>query len=185
MNGLRYAFGALLLGILGIVLVTRGCSSRSAIPTRVPHLTTLFEKLDPWQAKPTYSAEAWEATFRTCDAMSHLTPPVIEEEIRSFLGRSSLSEKFYNQTKIFILLRVYFDLPEHAPLSERVASLSWRGSWDATNSDGTISLAWPVAWKSKQPYLSQGFEGYEGRDYDPVAEFRYLNARFKRRSLDE
>lgn len=81
-----------------------------------------------------------------------------------------------NDSKLYLLIRVVFYLPEHAPKEEK---WSYFGHWlrfqTEYNSDGTINQAWPIMWNKGNPCLISGCLGIQGFGrYSAADEFLYL-----------
>jgi hypothetical protein len=87
------------------------------------------------------------------------------------------------QGKVFLLLRVMFELPENAPPQQRLAFAGWTRGRSGLNEDGTVNLAWPVSWKQGQPRLVAGREGSAGSGYSVREDFAYLRYHFRYRDL--
>ena len=87
-----------------------------------------------------------------------------------------------DETRLFLLQRVVFDLPESAPESERRPFKGWV-NWPAPGLDGTVSIAWPISWSGGRPALVDPYVGSEGRPYDAAAEYRHFRENYSLRAL--
>jgi ATP/maltotriose-dependent transcriptional regulator MalT len=96
-----------------------------------------------------------------------------------------------NDTKLYLLMRLVFDLPEAVPASTNqiVVFGYWSGRWlkenGEINSDGTFNRAWPIRWNHGHPNLLAGWVGLEGVNtrYDAAAEFSYCLTNYPMRDL--
>src|SRR4030095_6367121 len=86
------------------------------------------------------------------------------------------------QGKVFLLLRVIFDLPEHAEAGRKFSFADWTRARTDENSDGTVNLAWPISFASGTPRLVAGREGNAG-SYSPRNEYTFLRYQFPMRDL--
>jgi len=147
----------------------------------------LLATIRPWQSalKEDYKAQDWDRLVETARIMQKFTP----SSVQNVLKESQTNNIGFDDSKVYLLFRVMFALPEHAPARE----LFGFGWWvqmefpDETpnNKDGTVNLAWPISWNNGKPLLVSGFQGYQGPPYDAVAEFDYLLKHYKYRDLSK
>jgi len=102
-----------------------------------------------------------------------------------------LGEKY---SKLIFLTRVMFNLPEHAPATEKVRFFMWSNvgigpSGDEQvldrNFDGTVNLAWPITWNDGRPRLLSLQTGVNGVGclYRVVDEYQFFKAHYNLRRL--
>ena len=140
--------------------------------------------IEPWSSSTNYSASGWEHLIRAAGAFQRADPQlaedVLEEHLRNSAGNPDQMSS--EQGKLFLLLRMVFDLPEHAPARGRIFDGWARGQSDL-NADGTVNAAWPVSVDQGKPRLVAGREGAGGGGYSVRDEYTFLRYRFKYRDL--
>jgi hypothetical protein len=104
-------------------------------------------------------------------------PADVDRALEAFLARASGFEGAEDETRLFLLMRVVFDLPEQAPEEERRSYKGWV-NWPPPGADGTVSLAWPLTFAAGDPALVDPYEGSEGPRYAAVSEYRHLLERY-------
>ncbi len=89
------------------------------------------------------------------------------------------------ESKIYLLLRVMYQLPQ----SMNINQVQVFGSWlhpDIGKNNSTFNLAWPV-FATQSPSGLQvsvaNFTGFDGRGYNAVGEYDYFNTNFQQRNL--
>lgn len=147
-------------------------------------LQELFGSLAPWSQRQDLTKEEWNNYLKVARAVQQSTPEVVESALELFM-RGAIQEEFKGyegESKLFLLMRVVFDLPEAAPESQRRSFKGWI-NWPEADSEGNVSLAWPISWQSARPALIAPYEGSEGIPYAAVKEYRYLLEHFPYRQL--
>jgi hypothetical protein len=141
-------------------------------------LLSAFEALAPWPADRGLDAGEWRRYFTAAREVQESDPGEVERALAEFLDRGDPDD----ETRLFLLSRVVFELPERAPAAER---RTWKGwtNWPEPGPDGTVDLSWPVRWSGGRPRLEAPFAGAEGHRYAAVKEYRALRARYRFRSL--
>jgi hypothetical protein len=148
----------------------------------VVQLTASLRALAPWTHAPDLPAGEWDRYIATARDVQRADPPAVEEAIAEFLGERAGFEGAEDETRVFLLLRLVFDLPERAPADQREAYAGWV-NWPPPADDGTVSLSWPIAWRDGRPALVAPYEGAEGESYAGVEEYRRLRERYPYRDL--
>lgn len=147
-------------------------------------LVDAFGELTPWTAAPALSPAQRDRYVAVAAAVQRHEPAAVERAIGDFLSRRSGPGNSEDETRIFLLLRVVFELPEHVPADERASFKGWV-NWPAPAPDGTVSLAWPIAWAADGPVVVAPYEGFEGPEYAAVEEYRHLLERHPLRALPD
>ena len=139
-------------------------------------LLSAFGPLAPWPAGGDLSDQEWDRYLAAAREVQAAQPGEVEPALLEFLDGGG------EETSLFLLLRVVFDLPERAPVEER---RTWKGwvNWPEPDPDGTVNLSWPVRWDGSRPALQAAFEGAEGPRYAAIEEYRDLRERFAPRAL--
>jgi hypothetical protein len=111
---------------------------------------------------------------------------IIRKGIAEYISQAERSQQGYDvaaMSRLFILNRVLFAVPEKAPR----LSVQFFGGWGGVPSDSThINLMWPLAYDhTGSLYLSGPYSGYFGETYLAIAEFDWLRDTFDRRQLGD
>jgi hypothetical protein len=147
----------------------------------VASLLTAFLRLAPWHYEPGLSADdlsAYEAVARLVQSSG---PAEVRRALADFQDQDP-SAGIDNETRLFLLLRFVFDLPEHAPAAQRRIFWGWV-NWPDPDAAGRVNLAWPLSFEGGRPVLLARFEGAEGSIHAAVEEYHDLLARFPFRNL--
>jgi hypothetical protein len=145
----------------------------------------LLSRIEPWTASTNYSASGWRQLVTTAKAIQRADPKLASEALSQHQRRfaAQAGSLAVEQAKLFLLLQVVFDLPENAPDQQRVPFGDWMRGRSDLNPDGTINLAWPLAWNRGNPVLVAGCEGAAGSNYSVADEYAYLRYHFRYRDL--
>lgn len=145
------------------------------------NLLRLFRSLKPWSSSGEYSTADWSKAIAIAQIVQRTEPRLIKEALETFGKRTTLppfSGDYEEESKVFLLMRVVFDLPQTNVPSAFSRWLSKKGNFDDR------SVSWPVAWSNNQPHLIAGYRGSEG-PYLPSAEFDYFLQHFPMRKLEQ
>jgi len=151
------------------------------------HFLNLLATITPWQSglKEDYTAQDLDRLVNAARIMQKFTP----SSVQNVLEEWQTNQFGFDDSRAYLLFRVMFALPEHAPAREQFGFGWWMQTQfpDQTpiNKDGTVNLAWPISWNNGRPYLVSGFQGYEGPPYRAAAEFAYLTKHYKYRDLSQ
>ena len=146
-----------------------------------------FQKIEPWMASTNYTTGGWKQLVKAAKAFQNASPKLAGEALNDYLRRyaKNPSQLPAEQGKVFLLLRVAFELPESAPVGQRLTFASWTRGRSDLNKDGTINLSWPLSWDQGKPRLVAGCEGTAGSGYYAGDEFAALRYKFKYRDLSK
>jgi hypothetical protein len=146
-------------------------------------LATAFRTLAPWSAAADdLSSAEWDRYVAVAGEVERADPAEVDNALDELLGDGSGFEAEDDETRLFLLLRVVFDLPETARESERRSFKGWV-NWPPPDANGNVSLSWPITWEAGRPALVSPYEGSEGRPYAAVAEYRHFLASYPFRAL--
>lgn len=148
----------------------------------VQSLLDLFRSLAPWSDARAFSTEALGHYINAARLVQSSEPGEVESALAGFLDEADGFTGGDNETRLFLLMRIVFDLPDRAAADQRHIFKGWV-NWPAPDAEGKVSLSWPVDWQAGRPTLLAPFEGAEGSPYRAVAEYRDLLARFPFRQL--
>jgi len=144
-------------------------------------------KLEPWTSSTNYSPAGWKQLVETAKSFQKVTPKLASDALNEHLNRYSrkADQLAVEQGKVFLLLRVIFELPESVSAAQRLTFARWPQARSDTNANGTVNLSWPLSWQQGKPQLIAGREGSAGPNYSPAEEYAYLRYRFKYRDLSK
>jgi len=166
-----------------LVLVWLG---RQATPWYARHqLKSRMAKIEPWGSSTAYSEAGWKNLIQTARACQEASPALTTAALEEYLQSASANpdDLPLAQGKLFLLLRLVFDLPDSTPTGPGVSLAGWdRGGTDV-NPDGTFDQAWPMLWNQGRPRLVSGRKGAAGAEYSAAKEYSMLRYRFKYREL--
>jgi hypothetical protein len=156
-------------------------------------LAELMASVEEWSSDANYSQDGWSKLIRAAKIIQTNTPESVEKALFDYQMNDSRHGDFENMTvhalgndgKLFLLMRVVFELPERAA-TEPTRFGEWIGNERAKNRNGTFNLAWPLRWHDGHPVLTYGcigIQGYKVR-YKAREEYRYFRDTFPKRNLD-
>ena len=145
-------------------------------------LVEAFATLAPWPSEGGLSPAEWDRHVAVAGTVRGADPEDVAGALAEFLDRRKGLGSDDDETRLFLLMRVVFDLPETAPAEERRSFKGWT-NWPPPDPDGMVSLAWPLTWAGGQPALVDPYEGSEGPRYAGVEEYRHLLGGFPFRTL--
>lgn len=148
----------------------------------VQSLLSIFRVLAPWSNAAAFSAEEWRRYIDAARLVQKAEPADVERALARFLDEADGFASAENETRLFLLMRILFDLPDRAPADQRRLFKGWV-NWPAPDAEGNVNLSWPVGWQDDQPALLAPFEGADGPRYAAIEEHRHLRAGFPFRRL--
>ena len=142
--------------------------------------------IEPWPSSTNYSAAGWQhliaaaRTFQKTD--SKLIDAALKEYLQKYAGRPELVSE---QSKVFLLLRAVFDLPEDAHGVAEHPFSDWNRGQAGLNAGGTVNLDWPLSWSQGGPRLVAGRDDSGGGHYSAREEYDYLRYHFPFRDFSK
>jgi hypothetical protein len=189
---------------LSSLIITVGLLASSAEDTNLSQarLKIMLKTVEPWPCLDTnYPSTNWAQLVAAAKIFQKSSPSTVEQALRQYQMGGATNGEFQrfndeqldNDTKLYLLMRVVFDLPETVPANTKqiIVFGYWSGRWlkenGEMNSDGTINLAWPIRWNHGHPELIGGCIGLQGVDtrYDAGAEYQYFRGKYPYRNLSE
>jgi len=149
-------------------------------------LKSLFDSLSPWSQKEGFTDIDWENYRQVARDVQKSISEVVESALELFM-KEAIQEEFKgyeSESKLFLLMRIVFVLPELAPEILRRSFKGWV-NWPEADSKGNVNLSWPISWQSAEPKLIDRYEGSEGVPYSAIQEYRYLLQNFPYRELGQ
>lgn len=144
-------------------------------------LLAAFRELPPWRGTD-LSAEDRRRSARTARHMQNSDPADAERALALFLDEAGGFTGVENETRLFLLMRFVFDLPDRVPASQRRVFKGWI-NWPAPDAGGIVNLSWPINWQHGQPTILAPYAGAEGPRYGAIEEYRYLLGHFPFRKI--
>jgi hypothetical protein len=144
-----------------------------------------LEALKPWGGAD-YTKDGWDRLVSLGMLVQRMDPNEVSSAIHEFLTtvHNPSETGFVGQnTKLLLLLRIVFDLPERFPAERRFFGegfLTVPFEWKAPR---RVSVSWPIAWNLGRPQLLAICLGKCGSPYDAAAEYRYFHSRYRLRDL--
>ncbi len=148
-------------------------------------LAQLISSLPGWSSESKYNSNDWKRMTEVAFIFQSAETQKVAEAFQLFTVRNTndFHGDYLESSKPFILLRVMFDLPEHAKV--RPGGPGWLTLRRDLNRDGSVNVGWPIIWSGQggKPSLASEYLGYEGSPYDPKADYIFLSGHFKKRDL--
>ena len=155
----------------------------------VEQLRTLIHFVKPWTTSGSetgcYTRSDWDRITNIAKQFQIAGDQRAAEAFGKFESQitNNFQIDYFEDSKAFLLIRVIFDLPEHADQKERMGS-GWLTLSLDLNSDGSVNLSWPIQWNGGNPSLFSKLPIlYRGSSYDPKSEYLYCSTHFKKRDL--
>jgi hypothetical protein len=143
-----------------------------------------FDLLVPWTTPDDFKPKDWEVYVRVARMVQGSAPGAVKSALADFMNKAVNEEYkgYESESKLFLLMRIVFDLPERAPAKARFSFKGWE-NWPEPDEKGYVNLAWPISWKDNLPKLEASYKGSMGQPYGAVEEYQYLLDHFPYRSL--
>lgn len=136
-------------------------------------IITKILKLSPWSTRH-YKKEAWDRMIKTAKLLQETSPGIVKKALEQFIRRTMWEDDSDQQwSKVFLLLRVMFLLPEAEDPSHACFFGGWVIPWRVSKIESEVNLGWPVLWEGNTPKLVSEFNGYKGPPYRGEDEYMY------------
>ncbi len=147
-------------------------------------LARLITALPPWTNPQNYKKKDWDKMLEVAAVVQSADSNLIVQTFDQFSAQNTnnFHDDYLEDSKVYLLLLVMFDLPEHAK-GYPSRGAGWLSARRDVNSDGTVNLDWPIKWNEGKPSLTSGYIGYEGFGYNPSKDYCFLAGQFKMRKL--
>jgi hypothetical protein len=158
---------------------------RALHPVWVKHrLERMLGKIEPWTESASYSEAGWRHLIKTARAFQKADPKLASEALENHAQKHSgdPNRLAVEQGKLFLLMRMVFEVPENAP--QRIPSATWHRGQSDINPDGTFNLAWPLTFQGGNPRLLSGRQGSPG-PYSARNEYSYMRYQYEPRDLSK
>ncbi|MBI3586726.1 MAG: hypothetical protein HY088_06320 [Ignavibacteriales bacterium] len=142
-------------------------------------LAQLIEAIPLWTKG--YSDTETKQLISSSKAIAKYSLDDIRRGVASFFKTHKSDKKAIdNLSKVYLLLRVIFDVPQS--IERKQAKVF--GGWDHPSIEEraeVFNLLWPLELKDSKIQVKGTFSGYHGIIYDAVGEFDFFKAKFKTR----
>jgi hypothetical protein len=137
---------------------------------------------DLLEAMPSWSDPAADRMAMVTMAMrisQHATAD-IRAAIDAHIARKRLTRAYdtAEMAKLFVLMRIIYDLPPDLPKAENRFFAGFTG---VPITETTVDVAWPVGWRKGRIVVAGDFQDYTGEDYQALREFDWFRVRYARR----
>lgn len=151
-------------------------------------LADILSAVEPWPEHdfgwhnhpPNLSKSSWDALVLAATIIQSFKPEMLEWTLRNYQTTNDRGSRL-DDSKLLLLMRVAFDLPEAGLRNDWTGFGGWR-DWSGSDNLAT-NLAWPISWNAGQPSLVVGFTAFQGPRYDAALEYRYLYQKYGFRDL--
>ena len=142
-------------------------------------LDAMLRRLPAWRSDSDLTDEDWRHYLDAARVVRRSKPEDVERAMLQFLDAAEGAGETgsENEGRLFLLMRVLFELPAAAPVDQRRIFKGWV-NWPKPDAEGKVDLSWPVGWRDGLPFLIARFEGAEGPRYGAVEEYRHLRGHF-------
>ncbi len=143
-----------------------------------------IQKLEPWAFADRDEFKAIAADYNRIGKDFQSIPVEDAREIVKQIAAETPDDfDLETASKLYVLLRFYFAVPEYVERSEYRA---FGGGWGVPD-DGNdrLGVLWPLSVEDEQLKLTSQFRLFKGADYRPLDEFDHFNKKYGPRKKAE
>jgi hypothetical protein len=174
--------------VIAAALTLAGCASHrpngiaSADDSVDPkELAAAIQQLPPWPYRGQSEATDLSKYLVVAAVAQRSTDDIFLKALGQYFEMTDFKDD--EDSKVFLLLRVVFDVPEDAPASELVPSKGWV-NWPEPV-DGRVSIAWPLSFKGEEVRLVAYSVGSMGPSYNWPGEYNRFRTKYRFRPLEK
>ena len=125
-----------------------------------------FRPLHAWTTEPRFHPQSWKRYIEVARIVQNTDSALVEFALHRFITEAVRAKQLNDQdeSKVFLLMRVVFDLPRSAPVEKRFSFKGWV-NWPDPDENNRVNLGWPILWTDEGPRLLAGYEGSMGLPY--------------------
>jgi hypothetical protein len=130
-------------------------------------LAAMLRRIEPWPSWPSaYTAQSWGKLITVAQDLQNYSPNSIQDVLRWYeeswelVNVDTYEARIKDDSKLLLLMRVVFDLPENAPSMQKYFPWSLNGT--EVNEDDSVNMGWPISWKAGKPRLVSGVTSIQG-----------------------
>lgn len=179
----------IIISAIGVILLLwiGGCVVQQAGPAYSKwRLKQTIASIVPWPAAASdYKPADWQKLVNAARALQKADSTLATRLISERLEKSSdkPGELADDQTRIFLLMRMTFNLPQKSQQPGQFGFEQWSRNNTDINPDGTANMAWPILWNDGKPQLAAGRPGKLAGPFDAKNEFTLLRFKYPQRDL--
>jgi hypothetical protein len=183
---------ALLLTFVALfgILVT-GCDKQEVGPDSTSisaeSLFNAISRVEPWRSTKDYTSNDWKNAIEAARMFQNATPSTVELVLQRFAETEpgAIKDDFIEMSKLLLILRIAFDLPESATNNPSASAMTWESGRSEINADGSFNVAWPIRWNNGRPILIKRYSGLSGPAYTVLGDYHIFRSRYPFRKLPE
>jgi hypothetical protein len=156
-------------------------------------LQRLLLEVEVWPSGPQvryYSKHSWLLLINAAKVVQESEPKSVEQTLEDYQSHTATNglDQIKEDSKLFLLMRVVFDLPEDVSVDTN-GFVPVFGGWVTMNeqfgTNGSVNVAWPIRWNNGHPILISGYYGIQGINstYNARKEYMYFMSKYRMRHL--
>lgn len=170
----------LMLGIsLTCMILILSCNSPKALS-----LEEEYNSLKTWPTEGDLTNSDWNNYVRIAKLVQNTDSELVKKSMDAFISKITIDDpRDEYESKLFLLMRVVFKLPEAAPKEDLRSFKGWNNWSSSYLETDRANLSWPVSWKNGNPSLLSNYSGSEGLPYSASSEYEYFLKKYPFREL--
>jgi hypothetical protein len=163
-----------------LILVTVALSSRLIASQDA---VVILDKAPIWTSITADDQRTGQLVCETLRPLLEKDPAELRNILVKYVAglRADDPDKLGSLSKIFVLNRMFFNVPD----DDRLDNVQFFGGWNGVPfGNGKVNMMWPVSMTKEGGFKIAGyFCGYFGPEYSPLDEFDFLLKRYGKRKL--
>jgi hypothetical protein len=146
-----------------------------------------LDRCPSWLCAESYEVEYRAAIVRICRRLSSIDTTDLRKGVREYWQEyctskyhpeSKFAESTWNAAKVYVLIRVLFDVPDSVPWEEAMST----GQFNPPNRGQGVDMLWPLKKTAQGDLILVGSANgpYSGPKYDGLKDFEYVAKHFPR-----